>query len=480
MTATWTLGQIAHATNGRLVGGNSQTPIRGVGLNSRTIEPGEMFVAIRGVRFDAHAFIPEAVQRGASAVLMSDASAAASSPVASIIVPDTTQAFADLARFHRQRFAIPVVAITGSCGKTTTKELLAGLLAERWRVLKTPLTENNHIGLPQTLLRLDGSYDAAVVELGSNHPGEIAHLAQTALPTVAAVTNIGPAHLEYFGSLMGVLKEKLSLIKALGPGGIAVVSGDQLEVVLEAKRRLHPEAMMITFGSNDRCDIQARDLRRLPEGWSMRVRGVPGEFIVPLPGAHNAENALAALACARALGLSLDGLREPLQRVKSMPMRSEIIRGRGNTIILNDCYNANPLSFSRALETLKEFDSSRRVVIAGEMLELGRYADSAHQAIARLAAQSGVDCLVAVGAYAQQMVRGASEFPATRALAFDSVDDIIVRLPELVREGDAVLVKGSRKFKLEHVVAALLARYGAEPVEPAAARPVEVHAACVD
>lgn len=450
----WTVGQLREATQGTLAVGDPQLPISGVSLDSRALKGGEAFVAIRGRRFDAHAFLPEAIHRGAGCLIVDQAPAPMPS-VPTIRVPDTVKALGAIASFHRALFNIPVVAITGSCGKTTTKELIAGLLTCRSRVVKTYQTQNNHIGLPLTLLRLTPSDEVAVVELGSNHPGEIAYLAQIAQPTVAVITNVGPAHLEFFGSLLGVLREKLSLLESLGPQGIAVVPGDQLEVVLEARLRLGPGRRLLTFGTSDRCDVQAVQIRQRQTSWSMRVRDVEGEFVISLPGSHNVENALAALACMHALGVPLTSCQEPLTACRAVSMRTEVVRC-GDVTVLNDCYNANPLSFSRALETLQDLDASRRVLIAGEMLELGDYAPSAHQAIGRLAAQCGIDVIVAVGRLTEDVVRGAAELAHRDVRTYPTVAELIEALPSLIRPGDTVLVKGSRGMKLEQVVARIV------------------------
>jgi len=400
------------------------------------------------------------IRQGAAALIVSELIEAAGR--ASVIrVADTVQAFGALGGAHRRRFSIPVIAVTGSCGKTTTKEMTATLLGATRRVVKTHLTENNHIGLPLTLLRLTSEDRAAIVELGSNHPGEIAYLAAIAQPTVAVITNIGPAHLEFFGSIEGVIREKLSLLEALGRGGVAVVPGDQLEVVLEAKRRLPAGASMMTFGMSGQCGVRAMDIRRDEDGSAFRVRGVDGVFVVPVAGSHQIENALAALACAKALGIPLETLREPLAACRALPMRSEVVRCGGVTVI-NDCYNANPLSFARALETLRDLPVSRRVLVAGDMLELGAHTKSAHRAIGRLAADSGVASIVAIGAFASEFARGAAEVPGVDVRTYHTAEAAWPAVAEVVRSGDGLLVKGSRRLKLEQIATRIIERHTAQ------------------
>ena len=445
-------------------------------LDSRRLHAGEAFLALRGPRYDAHDFLPQALSLGATCLIVSRLPAPGAlakhaaalrnghgcPSVSAILVDDTTLALGALASFHRMRFHGPVIAVTGSCGKTTTKELLGHVLSTQRRVLKTQGTQNNHIGLPLTLLRLSPEHTTAIVELGSNHPGEIAYLASIARPTVAIITNIGPAHLEFFGSMTGVFQEKLSLVEALGVGHTAIVPGDQLDVVIEATRRLPAGARLRTFGTSERCDLQALDIQRRDGAWTFRLRGILGEFTLPLPGSHNLENALAALAGAQVLGVPLESVREALRTFRTLSMRSEVLTC-GTVTLLNDCYNANPLSFARSLEMFEELDSLRRIVIAGDMAELGRYAAGAHQAIGRMAAQRGVDVLIAVGAHASDVEQGAREAGCRRVETYREVGDLLRALPQLMRPGDAVLVKGSRRLKLEQVSEFVQEQFGTAP-----------------
>lgn len=456
----WTVAQLLEATGGRLANGGQPTgEIRGLSIDSRSLQPGDAFVAIHGPTFDGHHFLDDAAHRGATCLIVSRlpvlTNGAASLPT--ILVEDTTEALGHLAQFHRRRMGRPVIAITGSCGKTTTKELIAHLLGEPEGILKTTGTQNNHIGVPLTLLRWRSPHRTAVVELGSNHPGEIAYLASIAEPDIAVITNVGPVHLEFFGSVMGVLREKLSLLRSLAPGGSAVLPGDQLDVCLEAVNYLPPNARVITYGMTDRCDLQVLDIQRTEQGMVFRLRDLVHQWSVPLVGYHNVENALAALACAWALGYPLSAARERLEQFTAVPLRSEVVRCHDLTI-LNDCYNANPLSFARALETLRELDVRRTVAIVGDMLELGAYASSAHQAIGRKAAQLGIDRILAVGAYADDVARGVREERTDGITVYRSVEDLLQQLPAVLQSGDGLLVKGSRKLHLERVTDFLVRR----------------------
>ena len=463
----WTLHQILEATGGEVVRGSSSAAVGGIAIDSRRLAPGEAFVAIQGKRFDGHDFVDEAAHRGASCLIVSylptPRNGAASLPT--ILVDDTTQALGDLARFHRRRFTQPFIAITGSCGKTTTKELIAQLLGGPDAILKTFGTQNNHIGVPLTILRMMPHHEMAVVELGSNHPGEIRYLASIVEPDVALITNIGPVHLEFFKSMVGVLREKTSLLEALRPDGVAVLPGDQLDVCLEASRHLPETVRRVTFGTTDRCDLQALDVQRTAQGMLLRLRDHLGPWTIPLVGYHNVENTLAAVACAWAMGVPLSQAKERLTSCTPMPLRSEVVRCHGLTI-LNDCYNANPLSVARALETLRDMEARRKVAIMGDMLELGAYAPAAHQAIGRLAAQLGIDAVMAVGDHAEEIAQGVREARSDGVTTYRTVPELLKELPTKLQDGDGLLVKGSRKLNLEQVTAFLVERYRGGNGEP--------------
>ena len=456
---SWTVHQILDATGGQLVRGRPPASVRGITIDSRRLVPGEAFVAITGTRLNGHDFVVDAVHRGASCLVVARAPSVTNGcrSIPTILVDDTTKALGDLARFHQRRCDRPVIAVTGSCGKTTTKELIAHLLGAQETILKTTGTQNNHIGVPLTLLRMTPEHRMAVVELGSNHPGEIAYLASIAEPDVAVITNVGPVHLEFFGSLTGVLREKLSLLDVIPPDGSAVLPGDQLDVCLEASRHLRPEVRRVSFGSTDRCDLQALDIQRTPQGMLLRLRDDIGQIAIPLVGYHNVENVLAALSCAWAVGVPLSEAKQRLGTFEPLPLRSQVLRCPGLTI-LNDCYNANPLSFARALEMLRDLDAQRRIAIIGDMLELGPYAPSAHQAIGRLATLLGIDAVIAVGQYADDVAQGVREGRSDGVTTYRTVPELIQGLPAFLHEGDGLLVKGSRKLNLEQVTEFLMRR----------------------
>jgi UDP-N-acetylmuramoyl-tripeptide--D-alanyl-D-alanine ligase len=427
---------------------------RGVAIDTRTLEAGEAFVALQGERFDGHAFLAQAEARGAACLIVSHLPADNRPHIPVIVVADTAVALADLARAHRRRLNKTVIAVTGSCGKTTTKDLIAHILGGEGLVLKSQGTQNNHIGVPLTLLRLQPEHRYAVVELGSNHPGEIAALADIAQPNLAVITNVGPAHLEYFGSLMGVLQEKLSLLSALSEDGTAILPGDQLDVYLEAPRFLPERCRVIHFGTQEHCTVRLQHVRWGAEGLALQLDAALGAWHVPLVGAHNAENALAAIACTWALGLPMAQIKARLENCVTPPMRSELIRLEG-IHLLNDAYNANPLSCARALETLLELPSNRRIAVLGDMLELGDYAPAAHQAIGRMAAKLGIHWVVAVGEYARYVAEGVRETRSEGVDVCRDAGEALACIKPHLRSGDSVLIKGSRRLGLESITESL-------------------------
>ncbi len=457
----WTVAQIVEATQGRLIQGQREALASSISIDSRKLTSGQAFVAIRGASFDGHQFIDSAIAHACACVIVDEQGRSILKPdwkVPVVVVADTTQALGNLARYHRRRLKARVVAITGSCGKTTTKDLIAHLLDDDGSVLKSYGNQNNHIGVPLTLLALRPQHRIAIVEMGTNHPGEIAALGRIAEPDIAVITNVGPAHLEFLGSIEGVMQEKLSLLAALAADGNAILPGDQLDVCLEATRRLPVGARVVSAGTSDRSDLQAVDVQRSANGMVMRLRDLPQQWTVPLSGFHNVENAILAIACAWVMGVPLSVCRSRLATFEATAQRSEIIRCQTITI-LNDCYNANPLSVARALETLRDMDVRRRIAVVGDMLELGDFAPSAHEAIGRMASQLGIDAVMAIGDYAECVAHGARTARSAVVATFRTVDDLLEQLPRVLEPGDGVLVKGSRKLNLERVTDFLLQKY---------------------
>ena len=440
---------IIEATSGQPVCGRPDASFLSVSTDTRKIERGALFVAIKGPNFDGHDFIGQAMEKGASGAVVS-ADVACGSPGFSVFrVSDTVKALGDLAKFHRKRFDIPVIALTGSNGKTTTKEMLAAVLSSKYKVLKNGGTENNSIGVPQTLLRLTKEDEIAVVELGTNHFGEIAYLADIAGPNCGIILNVGPSHLEYFGTVDGVRSEKLDLLKRICDDGSVIVNGDD-EALVSAAEKLCEE--VVTFGFSEGCDFMAGRVRESDCGIDFSLNDT---YMLKLRmiGRHNIYNALAALAAGSLYGVETGEAVGILEGFVPPKLRMEYARCDGIDFIF-DCYNSNPLSMRSAIDTLRDMGTGRRkVVVAGDMLELGVAAPEMHREVGRLAARAKVDILVSVGSLSGYILEGAQEegIGGEALLHFENSAEAAKALKDILREGDLVLVKGSRGMKMEEI-----------------------------
>ena len=457
----FTVQDIVRATQGALVAGDLGVPITGVSVDSRALGVGEAFFAIRGNRLDGHAFLAEAASRGAACLVVHTLHDDVPANVPLVLVEDTTRALGMLAAFHRARFSIPVVAVTGSNGKTTTKELIAGVLGTRWNVLKPGGSFNNQWGLPLTLLRLTAEHQAIVLELGSQHPGEIASLAALARPTIAAVTTVAHAHTEYLGSLDGVRAEKTSLVRAVASDGRVVLNADDARVAGMARDSRAP---VITYGRAAGADVRATgDIVEDGDSLAFTIEsgGARAPVKLAFAGRHNVTNGLAAAAVGVALGWSLDEIARGLAEARPVAGRC-IWRDAGGVRVLDDTYNANPVSVRSALETAAArraaARSGRLVVVLGDMLELGAIAEEAHQEMGRAAVAAGADEFVGVGRLARLAVDAARASGLAAAHHATTFEDTVAHLLKGVAPGDVVLVKGSRGMRMERVVDALVAR----------------------
>lgn len=416
--------------------------VDGYSIDSRTIRGGEVFFAVRGRR-DGHDFVPAALAAGAAAAVASRGLVRDRDRL--LLAPDPKAALHALARRAREKWGGRVVAVTGSNGKTTTKEITAALAATRYRVAKTEGNLNNDLGLPLSLLRLDGGAEVGVVEMGMNHAGEIRELAGIARPDVGVVTNVSAAHLEFFASVEEIASAKRELIEGLGPAGIAVLNADDEQVRRFAEA--HP-GRVVTYGVDREAEVRANEVEMDGlAGTRFRLAGAGGEFRTPLGGRHNLYNTLAGLAAARALGIALESLRETVATLRPASMRGEILEVRGVRII-NDCYNSNPRAAEAMLEMLAATPARRRVAVLGEMLELGAGTEQLHRQVGRKAAELGVDLVVGVRGAARFLVEAAGP----GAVFFEDPEAAGQYLRSAVEPEDVVLLKGSRGVKLERAL----------------------------
>ena len=456
--ASFTVQDIVRATQGALVGGDLAVPVTGVSIDSRSIGVGEAFFAIKGHRLDGHAYLGDAAGRGSACLVVHELPDDVPPNVPLVLVQDTTRALGRLAAWHRAKFSIPVVAVTGSNGKTTTKELIAAILGTRWNTLKPEGSFNNQWGLPLTLLGLSPEHGALVVELGTNQPGEIASLAALAVPTVGVVTVVAAVHTEFLGSLEGVRDEKAGLVKALAPTGVAVLNADDTRVASMAR---DTRARVITYGVRTPAEVHAApDVTDGPDGLAFTLEhgSERHRVALPLSGQHNVTNALAAAGAAVALGFSLAEIAAGLADARPVKGRC-VWRTAGEIRLLDDTYNANPASVRAALDTVVAHRGGSRVIaVLGDMLELGAIADEAHREVGRHAAGAGVDALVGMGRHARALVEAARAAGVAQAQHTETFEDTVAFLMKELVPGDLVLVKGSRGMRMERIVDALVAR----------------------
>ncbi len=433
------LAEVLKAVNGQWVFGDIQRQSIGVSTDSRTLRHGDIFIALTGDRFDGHRFLREVIRKGAVALIISDEKAAEGiGRVPIISVTDTRRALGDLARWHRRRFKGPVIAVTGSCGKTSTKEMIGSVLAARGPILKSEGTENNDIGVPLTLLKLRPEQWAAVVEMGMNHLGEIRYLARIGEPQIGVITNVAAAHLEGVGSIEQVAQAKCELLDVMGPEGIAILNGDD-EVLMRAAKN-YP-CRKVTFGFNPSCDIR------------LNSEEFPSNLSVPF----QKSNALAAIAVAKLLDIPQEGALQVLAQWTPPKGRLEVKKGRGFWMI-DDTYNANPLSTRVALEFLRDFQTSgRRIAVLSDMLELGMESEKWHYHLGEQVACMGLDRLILTGSFAKEIQKGALESGMGQAAVqiAENHQEIIGKIIAEMSPQDVILVKGSRRMKMEVIVEGL-------------------------
>jgi UDP-N-acetylmuramoyl-tripeptide--D-alanyl-D-alanine ligase len=473
----WTVEEVARALGVRPPGGiDPLARLAGVSINSRTVARGELFVAIHGPRHDGHSYVVAALEGGALAgVVAGDRLSGYAEQFRSklLAVPDTLAALQNLAQAVRTRWGRRLAAVTGSAGKTTTKEILAALLAARFRVLKSEGNLNNEYGLPLQLLRLEEADETAVVELGMSHAGELKRLAEIARPDVGVVTRVAPVHLEFFASVDEIALAKRELIEGLaGRESVAVLNADDPRVARFAQ--IAP-GRVVTFGAAGRADFRAENIQdRGLNGSEFDLLGPEGRarLRLPLAGRHNISNALAALAAASVWGVGAAEAREIFPKLEATGMRGRILQYDAGFTVINDCYNSNPVALAAMVELLTHTPAEgRHILAAGEMLELGPASPELHREAGRAAAATGkLGWIIGVQGDAENFVRGAVEdgHPAARAKFCASSAEAGAFLENLMERGDVLLVKGSRGVKMERIVEALDSRFARANAEPAA------------
>jgi len=462
----FSIEEVLRATGGRLIQGGKGVLFQGISTDSRKVGQGELFIALKGTCFDGHQFVLEALKKKAGGVVIEEDKVGdirwnGHRSKAVIAVKDTLRALGDLAHDRRRKYRTPVVALTGSNGKTTTKEMISACLETTFPLLKTMGNLNNLVGLPQTLLNLTEKERVVVLEMGMNVPGEIRRLTEIAEPDVGLITNIQKVHIEGMGSIERLEEEKGELFRRMRQDGTILVNQDDPRVIHQAREF---SGQRITFGIENPSDVMAKEIQlRGAQGTSFTLilEGELVEIVLPLLGRHFVPNALSAVAAASLFGIELKKIKEALEHFQPFPMRMEIVHLGGEKTLINDAYNANPQSMGLALETLSEVKGGgRAIAVLGDMLELGDFAEEAHQQMGQKVRELSIDLLLTVGEWAPVIAESAIRhgFPLERAKVVESHPEAISILKQWIQEGDWILVKGSRGMRMEKIVEGLTER----------------------
>lgn len=450
--ASFTIEELLKATGGTLLKEGAASFVNGVSTDTRSISEGELFLALKGENFDGNRFLSQAAEKGAAVLIASDreAAEAVTADVSIILVADTIQALEDIAHFHRMRFAIPVIGVTGSNGKTTTKDMIAALLSTRYNVCATQKNFNNEIGLSKTLLSITNETDVVVVEMGMRGFGQIAELCRVASPTIGVVTNVGTSHIGILGSQDNIAKAKSELIQALPDTGTAILNGDDPRVKAMGK---HFAGKVILYGLDHHYTVQGEKLQYEAGATRYICTCFDEAFKVKLPllGVHNVYDALAATAAARVLGVTPSKIQKALETFTPMGQRQAMVEKHGFTI-MDDSYNANPLSMDMAFRSLKQVPAKHHLLVLGDMGELGKFENKLHYETGKKAAALGFDGLIAVGPLSRHLAAGAKDGGLTNIVTCDTTEEAAKALLTMAQPGDAVLLKGSHYMHMEKVL----------------------------
>ena len=465
----FSIDQVIKAVGGVLIAGAAQNTVCGISTDSRQVERGNIFIALQGENFDGHDFVHKAVEKGAASVIISNEALfnleKVDKAVSVIKASDTLQALGDLAHNYRQRFSLSVIGLTGSSGKTTTKEMMATIIGRKKTILKTEGNLNNLIGLPQTIFRLTAEHELAILEMGTNTRGEIKRLTRIVAPNIALVTNIGPAHLAGFGSVDVVAREKGDLFLNMSQAGIAVVNLDDEAVKIIVERW---NGRRINFSMSPNADVTVNDIEKNGARgmrFNLVIDGTSQKVQMKIVGIHHVYNAMAAAACAWAAGIGPETIKEGLEAFSPVGGRMEMIKLQNGAYVIDDSYNANPASVREALMTLKDLKNHHSgYVFLGDMLELGDAAEEMHRRIGMLLGTIGVNAVFLQGEYSAITAAAAQDGGLPRENIFIMRDskEGIAYLKKYMKKGDWVLVKGSRRMKMEMIVAQIREEFGSD------------------
>lgn len=426
---------------------NGDAVISEISTDTRKITPGSLFICLKGERFDAHDFAPKAAELGAAALMVEHP---VDVDLPCIVVENTGKAMLELSAWYRRKFSIPVVGLTGSVGKTTTKEFIALVLGAKYKTLKTQGNLNNEIGVPQMLFKMDSETEAAVIEMGMNHRGEIHRLTSAVRPTISLITNIGTSHIENLGSREGILNAKLEILDSMEKGSKLLINSDN-DMLATVKR---DDFKIIKFAIDDKsADYTAKDIEEGDKSTSFTVcfDGEERSITVPTVGRHNVYNALAAFSVGREIGIDADKAASALANYVPAGMRQRSV-DVGKIHVIEDCYNASPDSMNAALTTLAGRKEGKKIAVLADMLELGDYSPKAHESVGKKAAELNIDMVLAYGDYAKLYVSAAKENGLKNAYHFETKEELAEKLFKSANPGDNVLFKGSRGMRLEDIM----------------------------
>ncbi|MFW6280952.1 MAG: UDP-N-acetylmuramoyl-tripeptide--D-alanyl-D-alanine ligase [Halanaerobium sp.] len=455
------LKEIKKAASASLIRGDLNKNIKEIKIDSREIESGDLFIAIIGENQDGHIFLKSAVENGAAAVIVSR-EVELPEDVSILKVNDTTRSLQDIAGYYRRKYKdLKVIAITGSAGKTTTKDMISAVLSEKFSTLKTEGNYNNHIGLPLTLLKLNGSEDFAVLEMGMSGFGEIKLLSEIALPDAGIITNVGAAHLEQLGSLENIAKAKKELVDSLDESAAAFLNYDNKFC---RKMGSDFEGRIIYFGFEKGADLRVRDYKfnknQLRQDFKLEYKNKFYDFYIKKPGKHNIYNALSAVGVGFEYNMEAEDIQKGLLEAEFTALRMETIRLDNQRVLINDCYNANPLSVRAAVDVLSDFPGKRKIAVLASMLELGKESKAAHKNIGNYIYEKNIDILLTVGKKAEMIAAGAEDsgMNSKKIFSFNSNNEAAEFLMSESREKDIILIKGSRANEMEKISEKLISK----------------------
>ncbi len=459
-----TVGEILKACNGRLLCGDPRIKVTGISIDTRTIKEGELFLAIKGKRYDGHSFVSGAFRKKAKGAIVSGLAEKIPKDKVIIRVKDTLSALQSIAGYYRSKFTLPVIAVTGSNGKTTTKEMLAAILSQKFKTLKSQASFNNAIGVPLSLLRICSDHEVCILEIGMNRKGEIRHLAGIARPDIGIITNTGSAHIGNFGSLREIAMAKAELLDEVNRMCILNADDKHFEILKEKCR-----GEIITFGVKKKADFRADSIILLPSGLSFRLNG-KFEVKLPVVGYYNVYNALAGIAASSCFNIDGEDISCGLKNFQSLSYRGEVRKCRTIEII-NDTYNANPDSMKAAIKLLADKSRHcaqglgkkwRKVLVIADMLELGKEAEKCHQEMGRLIAHSGIDVLFTMGDFARISAQAAKESGMKKVFSCRRKQELVKKLLSELKPYDIMLIKGSRAMGMEEIVEKIVYEFSKE------------------